>query len=70
MGNYKGYGDSKFVPNLPVEKFEVFIKESQAYKNAPKEIHSLWEQCKSAMYFLTDDKKTLGFPGKVRDMCI
>lgn len=67
-GNYKGFGDSKFVPNLPAEKFEAFIKESQAYINAPDDINTLWEQCKDAMYSLNDGVKSLGFPEKVSNM--
>ncbi|XKL62397.1 hypothetical protein PGB90_002230 [Kerria lacca] len=63
-GNYKGFGDTKFVPNLPVEKFELVIKESNAYKNSPEYISSLWERCKDDMYSLNDNVKSLGFPGK------
>lgn len=66
-GNYKSFGDSKFVPNLSIDKFEAFIQESQAYKNTPEDINNLWQQCKSAMYSLADDVKSLGFPGKVLD---
>ena len=64
-GNYKGFGDSKFVPNLPVEKFDAFVKGSRAYEIAPKEIGCMWADCKTAMYSLDDNVKSLGFPGKV-----
>ncbi|KAL6589980.1 hypothetical protein ACP70R_050178 [Stipagrostis hirtigluma subsp. patula] len=63
-GNYKGFGDSKFIPNLPVEKFEAFVKGSKAYETCPSEIGYLWQHCKSAMYNLADNVKSLGFPGQ------
>jgi dipeptidyl-peptidase-3 len=31
MGNYKSFGDSKFVPDLKPETFEDFIKKSKAW---------------------------------------
>ncbi len=42
MGNYKGFGDSKFVPALPVEKLEAFILSTEAAKNPA--MASLWQQ--------------------------
>ena len=64
-GNYKGFGDSKFVPNLPAAKFEAVIKCSEAYHIEPKVMQSLWDRCKDAMYLLTENLKSLGFHDKV-----
>jgi hypothetical protein len=33
MGNYKGLGDSKFVPDLPKEKFRKIVRRSKAWSN-------------------------------------
>lgn len=70
MGNYKGMGDSKFIPNLPIEKLELFIKESEAYKNSPSEVDILWQMCKNTIYSLNENVKCLGFPGKVKQINI
>lgn len=70
MGNYKGMGDTKFIPNLPIEKLELFIKESEAYKNSPSEVDILWQTCKNTIYSLNENVKCLGFPGKVKQINI
>ena len=43
MGNYKGFGDSKFVPALPMDRLEILILASEAAANNPA-IASLWNQ--------------------------
>ena len=43
MGNYKGFGDSKFVPNLDEEKLEALVLASSAAKLNP-EIVNLWNK--------------------------
>lgn len=63
-GNYKGFGDSKFVPNLPAAKFEAVIKCSEVYCREPKVMQSLWDRCKDAIYLLKEGVKSLGFHDK------
>ena len=60
MGNYKGFGDSKFVPNLAVEKLEMLVKASGAFKAEPGVVGELWEAVKGPLYSLTDKEKQLG----------
>jgi dipeptidyl-peptidase-3 len=64
-GNYKSFGDTKFVPNLPASKFEAVIKHSEAYCREPKVMQSLWDRCKEAIYLLKEGVKSLGFHDKV-----
>lgn len=63
-GNYKGMGDTKFVPNLDFDKFEAIVKGSQAYQTQKKEIDDLWLKCKTPIYNLTDRTKSLGLAEK------
>ncbi|KAJ9591568.1 hypothetical protein L9F63_001922, partial [Diploptera punctata] len=63
-GNYKGFGDSKFIPNLPVSKFETIIKNSEAFRREPKIMQSLWDRCKDVIYLLKENLKNLGFHDK------
>lgn len=60
-GNYKGFGDSKIVPDLPPEKFEKIVKSCAAYKNDTHSIDCLWGQCKDVIYSLSSREKSLGF---------
>ncbi|KFB44745.1 AGAP004394-PA-like protein [Anopheles sinensis] len=59
-GNYKGMGDSKIVPNLDENKFELIVKSSAAYKANNELIGSLWERTKVPIFLLTERTKTLG----------
>jgi len=60
-GNYKGFGDSKIIPGLPLEKLEEVVKISDVYSKQPKLFQDLWDSCKVAMYSLSDKDKSLGF---------
>ncbi|KAM9451195.1 dipeptidyl peptidase 3 isoform 1-T3 [Clarias gariepinus] len=60
MGNYKSFGDTKFIPNLPKEKFKAVVWESQAYKENPAEMEALWNSCSHLLYSLEDKHKQLG----------
>jgi len=64
MGNYKGFGDSKFVPNLPVDSLEKLVKASAAWKSKPEVMETLWNTVKTALYSLKDQEKQLGLGSK------
>lgn len=64
-GNYKGFGDSKFVPNFEQSQFEKLVLLTQAYKREPKVIESLWSRIKDAVYKLEERDKSLGLSDKV-----
>lgn len=59
-GNYKGMGDTKFVPNLDQDKFETIVKSSKVYQTQKEAIEGLWAKCGKAIYNLTDNTKSLG----------
>lgn len=61
MGNYKGFGDLKFVPGVEADKLGKLISLSTS-ANKDKAILSLWETCRHAMYSLEGNEKCLGFP--------
>ncbi|KAF7697226.1 dipeptidyl peptidase 3 [Silurus meridionalis] len=60
MGNYKSFGDTKFIPNLPKEKFKIVVWESKAYKENPAEMEALWNSCSHLLYSLEEKQKQLG----------
>lgn len=53
-------GDTKFIPNLDVDKFELILKSSKAYQNEKDTIENLWKKCKGPIYKLTNRTKSLG----------
>lgn len=61
MGNYKGMGDSKIVPDISEKIFEVIVHTSAAYKKDSKHIGNLWESSKKFIFSLNDREKALGF---------
>ncbi|XP_075589373.1 dipeptidyl peptidase 3 isoform X1 [Dermatophagoides farinae] len=61
MGNYRSFGDSKFVPNLSKNKFERLIKSSQAYQKDSKFIDNIWNNLGDAIFSLNHNELTLGF---------
>ena len=63
MGNYKGFGDLKFVPNVDANKLEKLLTGSTAAQEDPA-ILRLWQDCQKAMYSLEPNEKSLGFPPK------
>ncbi|XP_053404717.1 dipeptidyl peptidase 3-like isoform X2 [Mercenaria mercenaria] len=64
MGNYKSFGDSKFIPNLPKEKFEAMVYGSVAGKTDPVGMKALWNAVSDRMYSLEDRQRELGLGEK------
>ncbi|XP_063639189.1 dipeptidyl peptidase 3 isoform X3 [Pan troglodytes] len=60
MGNYKSFGDTKFVPNLPKEKLERVILGSEAAQQHPEEVRGLWQTCGELMFSLEPRLRHLG----------
>ncbi|XP_063059784.1 dipeptidyl peptidase 3 [Engraulis encrasicolus] len=60
MGNYKSFGDTKFIPNLPKEKLKTLVWQSAAFKESPGEMESLWNSCSKLLFSLDDRQKQLG----------
>ncbi|XP_017782007.1 PREDICTED: dipeptidyl peptidase 3 [Nicrophorus vespilloides] len=57
-GNYKSFGDSKIIPGLEKDKFEVVLKQSPVWD----ELKSIWEQLNKSLYDLSPGRTVLGFP--------
>ncbi|XP_015229344.1 PREDICTED: dipeptidyl peptidase 3 [Cyprinodon variegatus] len=64
MGNYKSFGDTKFVPNLPKDKLEALVRASQAFQESPTEMEALWSNTSGLIYSLEDRQKQLGLGDK------
>uniref|UniRef100_V9KGU9 Dipeptidyl peptidase 3 n=1 Tax=Callorhinchus milii TaxID=7868 RepID=V9KGU9_CALMI len=64
MGNYKSFGDTKFIPNLPKEKLKELVWHSTAHQRDPQEVERLWEACGDPMFSLHDRQKQLGLGDK------
>uniref|UniRef100_A0A8C7KF37 Dipeptidyl peptidase 3 n=1 Tax=Oncorhynchus kisutch TaxID=8019 RepID=A0A8C7KF37_ONCKI len=64
MGNYKSFGDTKFIPNLPKEKLKALVWQSQAFQDSPSEMEALWDSCSTLLFSLEDQQKQLGLGDK------
>lgn len=60
LGNYKSFGDTKFVPDLPKEKLQSIIFSSKAYETDSKGMEQLWNACGDTMYSLNSKTQQLG----------
>ncbi|EDV24047.1 uncharacterized protein TRIADDRAFT_63309 [Trichoplax adhaerens] len=60
MGNYKSFGDTKFIPGIPQEKLEVIIQASKAYQQQAERMKKLWNLCKDRMYSIQSRVLELG----------
>ncbi|KAL5008870.1 hypothetical protein ScPMuIL_014451 [Solemya velum] len=64
MGNYKSFGDSKIIPNLPKEKFEMLVMCSAAAQADVVGIQKLWTAVRDNMFSLSDKQRELGLGKK------
>lgn len=64
-GNYKGFGDTKLIPNLKKEAFEIIVKASKAYENDSMHMTKLWQNNKNAIYSVAPRLTSLGLADKV-----
>lgn len=64
MGNYKSFGDTKFIPNLPKERLKELVFSSAAFHQHPEEMKSLWETYGELMYSLEPRQQSLGLGDK------
>ena len=49
QGNYKGFGDTKIVPDVLPEMFEKIVKASKAYADDGEAVQTLWNAVKGPM---------------------
>ncbi|KAJ8932829.1 hypothetical protein NQ318_006992 [Aromia moschata] len=56
-GNYKGFGDTKFVPNIEQNRLEQLLKVSKIWD----QLEPLWSELKDKLYDLKSGKTCLGY---------
>eukprot|EP01132_Coremiostelium_polycephalum_P002015 gene2015-2482_t len=59
LGNYLSFGDSKFIPRIPKEKFQLVVESVQDSK-----LNEYWKQCGDIMYSLEEKLREMGIDGK------
>ena len=57
LGNYKSFGDTKFVPGLPVHRLELLLTAGMAPADT---VGGLWAACAERMYSLPPRQRQLG----------
>ena len=56
LGNYKSFGDTKFVPGLPVHRLELLLTAGAAPAD---KVGGLWAACAERMYSLPPRQRQL-----------
>lgn len=63
-GNFKSFGDTKFVPELSLDHFTAIVKASDAYKNYQQVLDSILERIFKELYIEEDPYHQIGFRDK------
>ncbi|XP_064403750.1 dipeptidyl peptidase 3-like [Halichondria panicea] len=60
MGNYKSFGDTKFIPSIGKDKLHSLLTASELGKTDPDLLSRLWGSCVDTIYSLGSREKQLG----------
>ncbi|CAL8111205.1 unnamed protein product [Orchesella dallaii] len=63
-GNYKGFGDTKIIPGLPLNKLESLVIKAKFSGHTPEGALKLWNDVKDKVYSLSEREKQLGLGEK------
>ena len=63
-GNFKSFGDTKFVPELESAAFEAIFRASAAYETHQAVIDEIWSRISYEVYTEDDPHQHIGFPDK------
>ena len=63
-GNFRSFGDTKFVPELPAESIEIILHACDAYDTHHDVIEDCWTRIKHEVYSENDPHQHIGFPDK------
>ena len=63
-GNFRSFGDTKFVPELDSEAFVKIFKSSAAYTTHQDVIDNIWSRISHEVYTEEDPHQHIGFPDK------
>lgn len=61
-GNFRSFGDTKFVPELSAEDFKRLIESCEAYATHKDVIDTIWERISFEVYTEAQPFKHIGFP--------
>ena len=64
MGNYRAFGNQKFIPALEKNKLNELVVNTTAFKSG-NDLVSIWDNIKDKMFSLEKDELALGFAPEV-----
>jgi len=60
-GNYFSFGDNKFIPEIPKDKFLTFIKSTEVYKLEHQKIQDLWNHVEKGLFAYSKPFSQIGY---------